>query len=245
MKFDLDFRPASEVPTVEGDYVLYNQCDGYHVVEAWFDEGEFCGFYFFANPKAVSKDFYCAWAPLPKCNSLYDAFARTANMELAESVASLGGNAQDGAVHTYAHRLVMYVWGKYYQHASPNFKPLDDTYGLLSQLDNMLAGLTQDEQKPEEELMMLRAARYDEAHGITATLRNDRIEELEALLGVAALAPSEPKVTFMDKWRCVHTLTLRAAADELKALYDEWPGGLEEIESALRTARNQKKEHAK
>jgi hypothetical protein len=38
---------------------------------------------------------------------------------------------------------------------------------------------------PETELTMLRAARHDEMHGITATLRNDRIEELETQLGVA------------------------------------------------------------
>lgn len=37
MDFNLNFRPASETPTEPGDYLLYNQCDGYHVVEAWFD----------------------------------------------------------------------------------------------------------------------------------------------------------------------------------------------------------------
>jgi len=36
---------------------------------------------------------------------------------------------------------------------------------------------------PADELTMLRAARYDETHGITATLRNDRIDELEAAAG--------------------------------------------------------------
>ena len=44
-------------------------------------------------------------------------------------------------------------------------------------------------------------------------------------------------VTFVDKWGALHTYSLKAAADDLKALYDEWPGGLEEIESALATAK--------
>jgi hypothetical protein len=78
MKFDLDFRPASEVPTQPGDYLLYNQCDDYHVVEAWFDEdGEFEGFWFFAAAQPVSKDFYRAWALLPDAvKTLYDVFAK-------------------------------------------------------------------------------------------------------------------------------------------------------------------------
>ena len=78
MKFDLDFRPASETPTKPGNYLLYNQCDGYHVVEAWFSEdGEFEGFWFFAASRPVSKDFYCAWARLPDAaKTLHDVFAK-------------------------------------------------------------------------------------------------------------------------------------------------------------------------
>lgn len=44
-------------------------------------------------------------------------------------------------------------------------------------------------------------------------------------------------VKFTDAWDCKHAFSLTAAAEELKAFYDAWPGGLEEIESALRTAR--------
>lgn len=47
-------------------------------------------------------------------------------------------------------------------------------------------------------------------------------------------------ITFVDKWGCLHTYSLKAAADDLKALYNEWPGGLDEIESALQTARGQR-----
>ena len=47
-------------------------------------------------------------------------------------------------------------------------------------------------------------------------------------------------VHFTDKWGAKHRLTHDGASDELSAIYNEWPGGLEEIESALRTARGVK-----
>lgn len=75
-KFDLNFFISSERPTEPGDYLIYNQCDGYHVAEAWFDEGEFQGFYFHAQGFA-SPDFYCAWAKLPdSVRTMYDLFAK-------------------------------------------------------------------------------------------------------------------------------------------------------------------------
>lgn len=78
MKFDLDFRPASETPTVPGDYLLYNQCDGYHVVEArFYDDGEFDDFYVFASSCPVSRNFYRAWALLPDAvKTMHGIFAR-------------------------------------------------------------------------------------------------------------------------------------------------------------------------
>lgn len=75
MNFELNFRPGQEVPDTEGDYLLYNQCDGYHIAEAWFVDGAFCGFYFWPN-EHVSPRFYCAWAKLPDTTKeLYEAFA--------------------------------------------------------------------------------------------------------------------------------------------------------------------------
>ncbi len=77
MKLDLDFRPVSEDPTEEGDYVIYNQCDGYHIVESHFEDGEFVDFYFWPF-KPVGKDFYRAWAKLPEASALYGEFSRDA-----------------------------------------------------------------------------------------------------------------------------------------------------------------------
>jgi len=76
MNFDLKFHPSSEKPTERGDYLLYNQCDGYHIAEARFYDGEFFSFAWFADG-LIDKDFYCAWALLPDgTKTLYDAFAK-------------------------------------------------------------------------------------------------------------------------------------------------------------------------
>lgn len=76
MRCDLEFFPANVEPTEEGDYLLFNQCDGYHIVEAWIVDGVFAGFYFFANPQPVSREFYRAWAKLPCTQRMFEAFAK-------------------------------------------------------------------------------------------------------------------------------------------------------------------------
>ncbi len=78
MKLELDFRPASEPPTEEGDYVLYNQCDGYHVAGARFYGNEFDGFCFFGEFDPEPKDCYQAWEKLPAPSVLYAEFSRDA-----------------------------------------------------------------------------------------------------------------------------------------------------------------------
>ena len=62
----------------------------------------------------------------------------------------------------------------------------------------------------------------------------------EGTLGFATIAAqpaaADPYVRWTDKWDCKHVLSLASAARMLSAYYDEWPGGLEEIESAMKTA---------
>lgn len=73
----LEWHPASEEPTQEGDYLLYNECDGYHVAECLFEEdGTPNGFTFFADGGSypVTRDFYEAWARLPNTKLLYGYF---------------------------------------------------------------------------------------------------------------------------------------------------------------------------
>lgn len=79
LTFQLLFRSADEEPTEPGWYLLYNQCDGFHQVEAWCDEdGEFTGFREWCANDYFPKDGYCAWARLPDTEgALYDTFART------------------------------------------------------------------------------------------------------------------------------------------------------------------------
>lgn len=73
--FRLEFHPASEHPTEEGDYALYNQCDGYNLASAWFDADGFMGFYTFSSYH-IPTDGYCAWAMLPESHTkLFDLFA--------------------------------------------------------------------------------------------------------------------------------------------------------------------------
>lgn len=50
------------------------------------------------------------------------------------------------------------------------------------------------------------------------------------------------QVVFTDKWGCVHSMSPHFAAVELCEFYNAWPGGLEEIDSALKTARASKGE---
>ena len=38
-------------------------------------------------------------------------------------------------------RIAIYLWEKYYKDTALNWEPLDTTLGILSQIDNMIAGL--------------------------------------------------------------------------------------------------------
>jgi hypothetical protein len=71
LSFNLEFRPQRERPTEEGDYLLYNQCDGFHLVQ-WCDEMEFHAF----DGTPILDDWFQAWAKLPVTHAgLYDVFA--------------------------------------------------------------------------------------------------------------------------------------------------------------------------
>lgn len=83
MNFHLEFRSVGNVPTraLNGrSFLLYNQCDGYHIAEAMFaGDGKFQHFHFFARGEAIEDDFYVAWAVLPDTlGRLYPHFARAA-----------------------------------------------------------------------------------------------------------------------------------------------------------------------
>lgn len=49
----------------------------------------------------------------------------------------------------YASRLAVAIWEKHYKDTAPQWKPLDDLMGVLTQIDNMTSGLTRLAQQAE------------------------------------------------------------------------------------------------
>lgn len=48
----------------------------------------------------------------------------------------------------YASRLATHIWQTHYKDVSPQWKPLDDLLGVLTQIDNMTVGLTRQQAEP-------------------------------------------------------------------------------------------------
>lgn len=53
----------------------------------------------------------------------------------------LAARAEPSAAHGYAQRLAISLWERHYKTDAPDWKPLPDLMGVLSQIDNMLTGL--------------------------------------------------------------------------------------------------------
>ena len=54
--------------------------------------------------------------------------------------------------YTYASSLATLIWQKHYMKDSPKWKPLETTYGVLTQIDNMTCGLVKEKPaQPEQE----------------------------------------------------------------------------------------------
>jgi flagellar biosynthesis/type III secretory pathway protein FliH len=49
---------------------------------------------------------------------------------------------QEPDAYGYARRLAVAIWEQHYKATAPHWKPLDDLMGVLTQIDNMTAGLT-------------------------------------------------------------------------------------------------------
>ena len=46
--------------------------------------------------------------------------------------------------YEYAKQIAVYLWGTYYKEEAPGWEPLSSLMGLLSQIDNMIAGLKEE-----------------------------------------------------------------------------------------------------
>jgi hypothetical protein len=97
------------------------------------------------------------------------AFARAL---LAASQNSINAHVASGeapkpnAERDYATRLATYLWQHHYSTIAPNWEPFDDLYGVLSQIDNMIVGITRAAVSPSSDIpidqpdAMLRMKQY-------------------------------------------------------------------------------------
>jgi hypothetical protein len=83
-------------------------------------------------PPSLENAKYCAEYANVTAKRLLDAFPTSAAQPQQEPAS---------AIDAYARMLAMHLWSEYYSKDAPDFGLFDDTYGVLSQIDNMLAGL--------------------------------------------------------------------------------------------------------
>jgi len=56
---------------------------------------------------------------------------------------------QEPVVHYYAKHLAIAIWEKHYKDTAPDWTPLPDLMGVLTQIDNMAVGLAPPRREPE------------------------------------------------------------------------------------------------
>ena len=66
--------------------------------------------------------------------------------------------------HREAVRLAQVMWRRTYRDAAPHWQPLDDTAGVISQIDNMHAGVLQDNERMR---FALEQIAHDPANAVT------------------------------------------------------------------------------
>ena len=69
--------------------------------------------------------------------------------EAEEALRAALAQQDEPNAHGYASRLAVAIWEKHYKDAAPQWKPLDDLMGVLTQIDNMTSGLTRLAQQAE------------------------------------------------------------------------------------------------
>jgi hypothetical protein len=85
-----------------------------------------------------------ALAALEDAKTLLNSKYSTTIMWFADEItalkAALAQQAEPDA-YGYASRLAVAIWEKHYKDTAPQWKPLDDLMGVLTQIDNMTSGL--------------------------------------------------------------------------------------------------------
>jgi hypothetical protein len=54
--------------------------------------------------------------------------------------------------YEYAKQISLYIWAKCYKNESPDWKPLGNLMGVLSQIDNMVYGMNRSQSGKGEDL---------------------------------------------------------------------------------------------
>lgn len=67
----------------------------------------------------------------------------------ADSAEGFGKPEQKSYLYEYAKNLAVFIWTKHYKKESPDWKPLPNVLGVLTQIDNMTCGL----EKAQSDLM--------------------------------------------------------------------------------------------
>lgn len=80
------------------------------------------------------------------CWDSFDEYDRAAVEKFAQLIIHEYSNKPaapqaDPDAYGYASRLAAAIWEKHYKDIAPQWKPLDDVMGVLTQIDNMTAGL--------------------------------------------------------------------------------------------------------
>ena len=68
--------------------------------------------------------------------------ALVAAHEREECAKACDATEQETDAYGYASRLAVALWEQHYKDVAPQWKPLDDLMGVLTQIDNMTSGLT-------------------------------------------------------------------------------------------------------
>lgn len=141
----------------------YETVDGTHVSKVWWD-GEklmakpipFVEFYKPVQQKPSCKD----------CQTESPCRAKGQDLDVCSFYVPPPAAQQEPDAYGYAKRLAVAIWEQHYKDVAPQWKPFDDLMGVLTQIDNMIAGLTvQTQRQPlmDEQINTLR-----QQYGVTS-----------------------------------------------------------------------------
>lgn len=105
-------------------------------------------------------------------------------------------SSRDVDALTYAKRLAITLKEKYFADLAPDWKPLDEMIGILTQIDNMTVGLPSPARMPDREAIALAVfkAMVHPAHDWKSVVYNcDRRDCYKTADAILALAPADPE----------------------------------------------------